>query len=65
MEEACVGDDGACGGGGGVRAVAFGVAWRFRFLRFVDWSFEVGFVAFVEGFGADDFVVAEGGREVG
>lgn len=35
-----------------------------KYLRLVDWSFEIGFVAFVEGFGADDFVVAQGGREV-
>lgn len=64
MKKARVCDYTAGGGGRGVCAVAFGVAWRFRFNGLVDGSFEVGFVAFVEGFGADEFSVAERGREV-
>jgi len=64
MKQTGVGNDGACGCGRGVRAVAFGVSRRLRFLGFIDWSVEVGFVAFVEGFGADDFFIAGGSGEV-
>lgn len=64
VKQTCVGNDTACGGGRGVRAVAFGVSRRLRFGGFIDWSIEVGFVAFVKGFGADDLSIAGGRGEV-
>jgi len=64
VKQTCVGNDGSRSGGRGVCAVAFGVSRRLRFDGLIHWSLEVGFVAFVKGFGADDFSVAGGSGEL-